>query len=92
LVGTTGKAYAPNPNEPSILIDSIPSKGNYWVIDTGYKYCSLDNSCEKEFTFVTEYLWILSRERILDKKLIALAKDIVHSYAVDILKFTATDQ
>jgi apolipoprotein D and lipocalin family protein len=93
----TGKAYAPNHNEPGRLIFQLQSvlfKGKipYWVIDTDYENYSLVYSCEKRFTFVTDVAYILSREKTLDAKLIALAKDTLHSYGVDISKFTVTDQ
>jgi apolipoprotein D and lipocalin family protein len=96
-VGITGKAYAPNPNEPGRLIlqlniGPVPTKGNYLVIDTDYENYSLVYACEKELTFVKELAWILSRKKTLDAKVIASARDTLHSYGVDISKFTVTDQ
>lgn len=66
-----GKAWIPNSNEPSKLKVSFfwPFSGDYWVlkIDPEYNYALVGDPSGK-------YLWILSRERRLDPKIIAHLK------------------
>ena len=63
-----GKAWIPNSSEPSKLKVSFfwPFSGDYWVlkIDPEYSYALVGDPSGK-------YLWILSRERRLDPKIVA---------------------
>lgn len=66
-----GKAWIPNPKEPSKLKVSFfwPFSGDYWVlkIDPEYSYALVGDPSGK-------YLWILSRDRRLDPKIVAELK------------------
>jgi len=66
-----GKAWIPNIKEPSKLKVSFfwPFSGDYWVlkIDPEYSYALVGDPSGK-------YLWILSRERRLDPKIVAELK------------------
>lgn len=66
-----GKAWIPNPKEPSKLKVSFfwPFSGDYWVlrVDPEYSYALVGDPSGK-------YLWILSRERRLDPKIVSELK------------------
>ena len=67
-----GKAWAPNPREPSKLKVSFvwPFSGDYWVlrVDPDYNYALVGDPTGK-------YLWILSRERKLDPEIVLELKN-----------------
>ena len=62
-----GRAWIPNPKEPSKLKVSFfwPFSGDYWVlkVDPEYSYALVGEPSGK-------FLWILSRERRLDHKIV----------------------
>ncbi len=62
-----GRAWIPDPKEPSKLKVSFfwPFSGDYWVlkVDPEYSYALVGEPSGK-------YLWILSRERRLDPKIV----------------------
>lgn len=66
-----GKAWIPNAKEPSKLRVSFfwPFSGDYWVlrVDPEYNYALVGDPSGK-------YLWILSRERRLDPKIVTELK------------------
>jgi len=67
-----GRAWIPDPKEPSKLKVSFfwPFSGDYWVlrVDKEYSYALVGDPSGK-------YLWILSRERVLDPKIVLELKE-----------------
>lgn len=76
-----GKAWIPDPDEPSKLKVSFfwPFAGDYWVlkVDPEYDYALVGSPSG-------EYLWILSRDRRLDPKIVEELKIYASTLGFDV--------
>lgn len=80
LHSVDGFAYIPDISAPNKLEVNLPIKfinstlfrnnANYQVIDTDYSTYSLVYSCLQIFDFKDEFVWILSRQKTLNKRII----------------------
>ena len=85
-----GKAYIPNKNEPGKLKVTFfwPFYGNYWIIDLdeeNYKYVLVGDPSLK-------YLWILGREKTMDKAVYNKLIEVAKKYKFETDKLLIVDQ
>ena len=87
--GVTGKAFVADPETNAKLKVQFfwPFKGDYWIIDLApdYSYAVVGEPSR-------EYLWILSRNRQMDKKLYQEIVNRTAAKGFDVAKLQLTDQ
>lgn len=90
-----GQAKIADPNEPAKLLVKFSAnepEAPYWILDTDYDNYSLVFSCATFLAQKFEIVWILSREKTLNEKVVDVLKNTLESYNIDVSKFIIINQ
>uniref|UniRef100_A0A1B0G8V7 Apolipoprotein D n=1 Tax=Glossina morsitans morsitans TaxID=37546 RepID=A0A1B0G8V7_GLOMM len=91
----TGTAKVVSSGKLEVRFDgfaALAGPGNYWVLGTDYENFSVVYSCSDFVGVVnTKVIWILTRQRFPEEKIVAQARDVIASHGFSLTNLVKTD-